>query len=70
MSIKENIKLEILKRLEGSDSIDNLTKEYGVSRSSIYQWRNDNVPKSADNFNISAREIYLLRKEIESLRQT
>lgn len=70
MSIKENIKLEILKRLEGGDSIDNLTKEYGVSRSSIYQWRNDNVPKSVDNFNISAREIYLLRKEIESLRQT
>lgn len=70
MSIKENIKLEILKRLEGGDSIDNLTKEYGVSRSSIYQWRNDNVPKSVDNFNISAREIYLLRKEIKSLRQT
>ena len=37
MSIKENIKLEILKRLEGGEPIDNLTKEYGVSRSSIYQ---------------------------------
>ncbi|MCR0334806.1 hypothetical protein [[Clostridium] innocuum] len=69
MSIKENIKLEILKRLEGGDPIDNLTKEYGVSRSSIYQWRSDNIPKSVDNFNISAREIYLLRKEVESLRQ-
>ena len=70
MSIKENIKLEILKRLEGGEPIDNLTKEYGVSRSSIYQWRSDNAPKSVDNFNISAREIYLLRKEVESLRQT
>ena len=69
MSIKENIKLEILKRLEGGEPIDNLTKEYGVSRSSIYQWRSDNAPKSVDNFNISAREIYLLRKEVESLRQ-
>ena len=70
MSIKENIKLEILKRLEGGEPIDNWTKEYGVSRSSIYQWRSDNAPKSVDNFNISAREIYLLRKEVESLRQT
>ena len=70
MSIKENTNLEILKRLEGGEPIDNLTKEYGVSRSSIYQWRSDNAPKSVDNFNISAREIYLLRKEVEYLRQT
>lgn len=70
MSIKESIKLEILKRLEGSENIGNLIKEYGVSKSSIYQWRSDYTPKSVDNFNISAREIYLLRKEVESLRQT
>lgn len=70
MSIKENMKLEILKRLEGGENINKLTKEYGVSRSSIYQWRSENTPKSVDNFNISAREIYLLRKEVESLRQT
>lgn len=70
MSIKENMKLEILKRLEGGENIDKLTKEYGVSRSSIYQWRSENNPKSVDNFNISAREIYLLRKEVESLRHT
>ena len=70
MSIKESIKLEILKRLEGGDNINSLINEYGVGRSSIYQWRNDYKPKFIDNFNISAREIYLLRKEVESLRQT
>jgi len=70
MSIKESIKLEILKRFEGGESISNIIKEYGVSKSSIYQWRSNYTPKSVDNFNISAREIYLLRKEVESLCQT
>lgn len=70
MSIKENINLGILKSLEEGENISSLIKEYGVSRSSIYQWRSDYTPKSVDDFNISARGIYLLRKEVESLRQT
>lgn len=70
MSIKENIKLEILKRLEGGENIDTIKNDYGVSRSSIYHWRSNNTVKPIDNFNITAREIYLLRKEVESLRQT
>ena len=70
MSIKESVKSEILKRLEGGENIDTLTNEFGVSRSSIYQWRSNSTTKPIDNFNISAREIYLLRKEVESLRQT
>ncbi len=70
MSIKEETRNEILKRLKGGENIKKLIEEFGVSRSSIYQWRNDNVPQPISNFNISAREIYLLRKEVESLRQT
>lgn len=63
MSIKESIKLEILKRLEGSENIGNLIKEYGVSKSSIYQWRSDYTPKSVDNFNISVKRFIYFEKK-------
>lgn len=37
MSIKEETRIEILKRLKGGENIKKLIEEYGVSRSSIYQ---------------------------------
>lgn len=70
MYIKEETKLEIIKRLEGGDTIKDLVNEYEISKTTIYQLKKDNEPKSIDNFNMSAREIYLLRKEVEALRQT
>ncbi|MEF9961295.1 MAG: hypothetical protein RSA87_04070 [Malacoplasma sp.] len=56
--------------MERGENIKKLVEEYSVSRSSIYHWRSENNPQPISNFNISAREIYLLRKEVETLRQT
>lgn len=68
MSVNEKIKQEIVKLLKGGTPIKEIRGKYNISKSSIYNWQKQYESQPLDNFNISPRELYLLKKETEYLK--
>ena len=64
----EEEKTHMVNLYQSGSTAPKLCTEYGISRSNLYGWINQysEIPSKAK----SAREIYLLEKEVERLRMT
>lgn len=67
--MEEKIKKQIIKKYKNGISVNILSKEYDVARSSIYHWIQEYQPIPIEKLSISKRELYLLKKENETLKK-
>jgi len=72
LTYTEEFKLQIARLRESGKSYGELSREYGITKSSASNWYNQYKGsgsfKSADNVSAEAKELKRLQKEIKQLR--
>ena len=61
------LKKSIIKKYKEGESVSKLSKDYTISKSSIYNWIDKLLDKSFQELSISKRQIYDYQKKIEKL---